>query len=449
MERRAFSSVALKETAHQQRWLMVFLLLAPINALMVFDRVALIVASPILQANLHLTLMDLAILVSRVLWTYSLLQIPAGWCVTKFGEKRMMLLALALWSVSTLATPLAQTFLGLVMLRLLLGLGQAPDWPASVAGVRSWFVLAERSRGTSIILAGQYLGAALAGPVTTMIVAKSSWQTPFYLYGAIGLVLAVLWGRYYRERSGEEAAPLETWPNASTKFLFLTLVRSRQFWCLGGTYACILFVASFITFLMPHYLLEQRHVTYQTMGWLVGIPPIFLWVSVVMAGMIADGVLQRTNSVWMARVPLGGVGCIFAGCALEATAWMEGIIQATTCLCLAFFFLGFAQVSLWSAVQDLTKHYTGILTGWTTACGNIASAAGPILIAEVVQTTGSWKLGLALPLSAGFLGALLIWLTKPHIPIPTAHAEADEVEDNLGAVDGQLLPAQAVSSGEI
>lgn len=449
MERRPCPPLALWETAQPQRWPMVFLLLAPINALMVFDRIALIVASPILQSNLHLTLMDLAILVSSVLWTYSLLQIPAGWCVTKFGEKRLMLLALVLWSVSTIATPLAQTFLGLVVLRLLLGLGQAPDWPASVAGVRSSFVLAERSRGTSTILAGQYLGAALAGPVTTMIVAKSNWQAPFYLYGATGLILAMLWIRYYRERRGEGAEPIEASSNISAKLLFDALIRSRQFWCLGGTYACILFVASFITFLMPHYLLDQLHVTYQTMGWLVGIPPIFLWGSVVMAGMIADRILQRTGSVWMARVPLGGLGCILAGCALEATSWMEGFISATACLCLAFFFLGFAQVSLWSAVQDLSKHYTGVLTGWTTAFGNLASAAGPILIAEVVQSTGSWKLGLSLPLGAGFLGALLIWLTKPHIPIPTANAELDEDEDSCGAVDGHPLPTWPVSSGEI
>jgi len=432
------SAHAVTRASPSKKWMMLLLLLAPINAMYIFDRVALTVASPIIQAKLGLTLIDVTVLVSSVLWTYSLLQIPVGWCVTKFGERRMMLIALLLWSVSTILTPLAQTFSGLILLRLLLGIGQSPDWSASVATVRSWFGPTERSRGTSVILAAMYLGGAIASPITAMIVARAGWRMPFYIFGGIGLVQTLLWFWCYKppasvESASDDGASMESSPDVRPVPLMMALIRSPQFWCLGASYACILTIQSFIAFLLPNFLIHQRHVAFQTMGWLVGIPSIFLWSSVVAAGVIADRVLRKTGSVWLARTPLGCLGCLIAGCATEGTAWIHDIVPMTACLCVSYFCLGFAQVSLWSAVQDLTKHYTGVLAGWAQAWGNLAYAGGPILMAVVVQNTGSWKLGLGLPLAAGFLGALLIWWIKPQAPISTVRPVTEEPAPGTGA----------------
>lgn len=403
-------------TDSARKWLTVLLLVAPINAMLVFDRVALIVVTPILQKELQLTLVDTSVLISAVMWSYALLQIPAGWSVTRFGIKAMMFGALLLWSTVTILTPLAQTFYGLILLRLLLGIGQSPDWPASVAAVRSWFGPTERSKGTSILLAGQYIGSALAAPVTTFIVVRTSWHMPFYIYGTVGLVLTAMWFLYYRDRrvsASTEEAP----PPLRAKIVFAALLRSPQFWSLGGTYACIAFTACFINYMLPQYLIDHRGVDYQLMGLLVGLPSVFLWGSVFVAGFFADAIVRKTGSIWKARVPLGCVGSIVAGLAAGATDWVDGIVPMAACLCLSFFALGFAQITLWSMAQDLTKHYTGVLTGWASAWGNLLAAAGPIAIAHVVQSTGSWKVGLALPVVGGLLGALMIWSTKPHKPL--------------------------------
>lgn len=398
-----------------QKWGTLLGLLVPINALLVFDRVALIVVTPILQTQLKLSLVDTTVLISAVMWSYALLQIPAGWLVTRFGIRAMMLGALFLWSSVTLLTPFAKSLSALIALRLLLGVGQSPDWPASVAAVRSWFGATDRSRGVSILLAGQYVGAALAAPVTTMIVSRTTWQFPFYLYGAFGLILTAAWFACYRERSSGEGGLERPSPDAAR--IFPSLLRSRQFWCLGGTYACIAFIACFINYMLPHYLMERRHIGYAAMGWLVGVPMLSLWISVFFAGAAADRIMKRTSSVWTARVPMGCLGMVGAGCATGAVDWVGGTVPMAACLCLSFFCLGFAQVSLWSIAQDLTKHYTGFLTGWASAWGNLLAAAGPILIAEVVESSGSWRVGLALPLVVGFLGAAMIVGTRPHEPL--------------------------------
>lgn len=408
-------------TTTTRRWL-TLTLLALINALMVFDRIALIVAIPIIKAEFHLTLVDTTILISAVMWSYGLLQIPAGWCVSRFGAKRMMLAALALWSAATIVTPLAHSFLALVALRSLLGVGQSPDWPASVATIRTWFDPMQRSRGTATLLAGQYLGVALAAPVTAAIVAKAGWQLPFYLYGVVGLILTVLWFVFFRERE-EDAYVRHERRKIQTRQLVESLLHSPQFWALGGIYACVSFTACFINYLLPHYLIEQRHLDYQLMGWLVGMPSVFLWGAAFVAGPISDGLLRTTGSVWAARVPLGCLGCVVAGLATGATDWFQGVGPMTVCLCLSFVGVGFAQVALWSVVQDLSGSYTGVLTGWAAAWGNLAAAAGPIVIAEVVQHTGSWRIGLSLPILAGALGAILVRASKPDMPIKIAPVE--------------------------
>lgn len=404
----------------RRKWVSVLLFLAPINALMVFDRIALIVVTPILQSQLHLTLVETTVLISAVMWSYALFQIPAGWAVTRFGTRTTMFGALLVWSIATLVTPLANSFLALVLIRVVLGIGQSPDWPASVATVRSWFEVGERSKGTSVLLAGQYIGAALAAPVTTMIVLRSNWHVPFYLYGVLGLGLAAAWFLFFRERQDIVDRELSTSQKPAVWPVFLSLLRSSQFWALGGTYGAIACAASFINYMLPHYLIEHRRIDYALMGWLVGLPSVFLWLSVVVAGAIGDRVVKRTGSVKLARVPAGCVGAIVAGCATGATDWVDGTIPLAACLCLSFFGVGFVQVSLWSMAQDLTRNYTGLLTGWASAWGNLSAALGPILIAAVVEATGSWKLGLAIPIAAGFVAALMIWASRPDCMIRLA-----------------------------
>src|SRR5690606_17962842 len=120
--------------------------LMPINALMTLDRAALVLLAPTFLAVFGLTLFETTLLISVIIWTYSALQIPAGWAVSRFGVRWTMAIGLIVWSSSMLLTPLAQGFIGLLVLRIILGMGQSPDWSASLAAVKAMFNPTQRAR---------------------------------------------------------------------------------------------------------------------------------------------------------------------------------------------------------------------------------------------------------------------------------------------------------------
>ena len=55
------------------------------------------------------------------------------------------------------------------------------------------FAKDEKGRASSALLAGSYFGPVLAPVVTIAIVNAFNWQAVFYIFGAVGIVIAALW----------------------------------------------------------------------------------------------------------------------------------------------------------------------------------------------------------------------------------------------------------------
>lgn len=406
----------LSTLSPSRRWETVFGLLMPINALLTIDRTAIIMTAPILMRELNISLVQTTFLTSAVLWTYSLLQIPAGWAISRFGTRLMMAVALFVWSLSMLLTPLAQSFAALLVLRVALGAGQAPDWAASVASVRAMFDPTQRARANSALLGGMYLGTAIGGPLTGTIIAAANWQLAFYIYGVLGFGLALLWLVFFVEPNNSHRNLTGDSINLGFVASFKAIGRSVQFWSVGGTYFFILTIQAVIL-VTPLFLASKFSSDVTTIGWMFGAVSLSKYGSVLLAGVLADLVLRRTGSIWLARTPMLGIGMIASGCAATAAAFVPGVIPTLVCLCLYSLGIGFAQVALWSSVQDLTSTYTGAFTGFTTACGNFAYGTAPMLIALIVEAGYGWKVAFTMFGLAGIAGAVLCLINRPDRPI--------------------------------
>ena len=171
------------------RWWIVFGLVGPITFVMSLDRTAIVVAAPTIQQEYGFTLLQMSLVLTSFNWTYAALQVPAGWLAQRFGPRRALAWANIAWSVLTIATPLGFGMQSFVAIRMLLGAGQAADWPASVLALKRWFPRQERSQGNSVLLGGLYLGPIAAAPLTTLVIASFGWRTAFYLFGSLGVIL--------------------------------------------------------------------------------------------------------------------------------------------------------------------------------------------------------------------------------------------------------------------
>ena len=111
------------------------------------DRAALSIGNVLIRHDLGLSVADMGLLLSAFLWAYAFAQLPAGGMVDRFGPRRLLTGALALWSLAQALAGLVTGFGQFVVVRAVLGLGEAPQFPSSARVVRDWF--GGRDRGTA------------------------------------------------------------------------------------------------------------------------------------------------------------------------------------------------------------------------------------------------------------------------------------------------------------
>src|SRR6266436_2472730 len=80
-------------------WLVIVLLGVALT-ISQMDRMLLSIAAPTMMSERHISGTTLGILLSSFAWTYTLLQLPSGWLVDRFGAKLVLGLAFAFWSTA-------------------------------------------------------------------------------------------------------------------------------------------------------------------------------------------------------------------------------------------------------------------------------------------------------------------------------------------------------------
>lgn len=402
----------MTDTEHKYAFLrgdvIILLILCFVNLSLSLDKQALSVVAPIMQSEFNLTLLEITLVISAMSWAYSAAQLPSGWLTEKVGARTLLVVATAAWGIVTMLTPFASGFASLILLRVLLGLGQAPDWIASVYVLSRRFGDGQRSTATSILLSANYLGLVIGGPISLWLLKTFHWQANFYIYGAAGVVMAVIC--FFTPGLDVAGTDAEKKERAKVKAPIKAILTSSQVWAICFVYYAMVTLFGFFWAMLPIYLKSARHIDLHDMSWLISVPYIFLWVGVLATGRVSDRIMTKSGSKWHARVPLGTtgllIGAIGMGCMVIAPTPM--LIGAS--LCVALLGIGFVGNTIWSTVQDVGASFAGILSGWVSFCGHLASGTSLVAISVLVERTGSWEVALLLPIGIGLAGACA-WLT--------------------------------------
>src|SRR6202000_329562 len=162
------------------------------------DRATLAVANPLIREELGVSIADMGYLLSAFLWAYAFSQLPTGAMVDRIGPRILLTLGLSLWSLAQLAGGLVQGFGQFFGARLLLGIGEAPQFPTGARVVRDWFNQRDRGLATGVFNCASSLGTAIAVPLLTYLMLSFGWRTMFVIMGVAGLVVAAFWYLLFR-----------------------------------------------------------------------------------------------------------------------------------------------------------------------------------------------------------------------------------------------------------
>lgn len=371
-----------------RKWFVVILLaLGMVIAYVDRANLSVVLALPEFRQLFNLSDADRGVLNSAFFWTYALLQIPVGWLVDRYGTKLPYAIGFVFWSITSAATGLVQNVSQLVFARLLLGVGESISTTASVRWIRSNCREEERGLATGIVFSGTKFGAAMGAPVTVFLVTQFNWRLMFFITGLGGLVWLAGWQLLVKKDEQTSAGPSRTGGQAG----LLQMMKTPTMWgIILGTFSYNYFIYFCLTWL-PAYLVEARHLSLDSMGLYTMFSFGGMAVVGILAGWMADRIIQRGADPVLTRKVFTILGF------LVASTEVFGALSYSRSVALFFAVfslsgLGLATANYWALTQTLVpKAMIGRVVGVQNFASNASGVVAAILTGWLKQATGSYQ----------------------------------------------------------
>src|ERR1700690_1272708 len=179
--------------------------------MIMLDNTVVNVALPSIERDLHVSIESLEWIVTAYALTFAALLITGGKLADMFGRRRIFMIGIVIFTLSSLACGLAPSAGFLIGARAVQGIGAALMNPATLSIITATF--APRERGQAIgIWAGVSAMALAIGPlVGGLIVDNINWNWIFFInvpVGIVGLVVSQLVIKESRDTSHEQSIDL-------------------------------------------------------------------------------------------------------------------------------------------------------------------------------------------------------------------------------------------------
>ncbi len=204
-------------------WIVVGLLWF-VSMLNYLDR--LLIASMRIPIKEDITMTDaqFGMLTSSFLLIYGILSPVGGYLADRYSRKWVIFTSLLFWSVVTLITGFVHTYTNFLIARSVMGISEAFYMPAAVAMVMDYHKGSTRSKASGILMTGLYAGMALGG-LGGYIATIWSWRLGYHLFGAIGIVYAVIIFFTLKDAPKEDAETEQT-TDEKERFSVLPMLKS-------------------------------------------------------------------------------------------------------------------------------------------------------------------------------------------------------------------------------
>ncbi len=357
------------------------------------DRQAIFAVFPKLKEEFGFDPVQLGLIGSAFMWVYSAGAPFAGYLCDRFRRKNLILGGCLFWSFVTVTTGWCSKLWHFVTVRALEGLGETFYFPASMALVSDYHNHRTRSRALSFHQSSVYVGTILGSWIGAWFAEHVGWRLGFYLFGSLGMVLAVVLFRFLREPArGEADAAAEPHPAAtdgdgaavSVDEALRLIFRSPAVPLLMLAFVAANFVATIFLTWTPTFLVEKFGFKLTSAG-LSGTVFIHLAsaFSVPVAGLLADKLSRRFAGGRMLVQASG----LLVGAGFVA---LVGNTNDKTTLILAMTVFGackgFYDSGIFASVYDLVEpRARGTAAGLMNTVGWGGGALGPLFVGLVTK----------------------------------------------------------------
>ena len=381
------------------------------------DRLAISVLAPTIMKALHLSDGDYGWIVAAFSIAYLVGAPLAGRFIDRVGARRGLVASVILWSVVAAAHALVPGMFVLFMLRILLGIAEAPSFPGAAQTITRVLPPSERSLGFGILFCGSSFGAMIAPPLVTWLEVRYGWRLALVGTSVVGLTWVPIWitltGRGWAKKALDANptadVPPETAPgqplrapilkaaiDAGVPFSWTRLLRRPSV-----LRAAIMIVAaapltSFVLAWGAKLLVDTYRIPQSQVGRYLWLPPAVFDLGSIGFGYLATlrDRRARTSHPFLLLAALG-FALVLASQPLARTAW-----GATTVLAICMVGTGGMYALVTSDVMHrLPKPWIARSAGITAAAQSLAIILTNPVVGSLKQHTGTYTIvtvGLAL-----------------------------------------------------
>ena len=393
------------------------------------------VAAQRMQAEFHLTNVQIGWILSSFIIGYGIVQLPVGILVDRWGPHRFLGFAALCWSLlhgvtgftGYLASKLQINLESvLLVVRFAMGVAQAAVLPCCIKTVASWMPPRERAAGSGLFMAGIGIGGGLAPPIIVAMTLWQGWPASFYVLSAVGLLLAGFWLRYGSDTpetnlhvSAEELTIIrsDSSPRAAVekRVPYTALLKNRRVWCLALSYG-VAGYPSYVFFTWFFlYVVNVRGVDLRAGGYWSALPSIAVALGTIIGGRISDRLTLRFGK-GPGRLTIALGGAASAALLIMVGARVENAGIAVVLLSLGAGFHLFGQVASWAGAIDLASSRAATLFGIMNTLAQGAGAIAPVLTPVIAARFG-WTAALDFAAALAALAGILWIFVRPERPV--------------------------------
>ncbi len=411
------------------RWALILWMFV-MSAIAFLDRVNISIAGQALAREYRLSNLQLGWVFSAFVLGYALFQAPGGRLADRFGPRRVIALGVVWWGLFTTLTALVPAALALALplllvVRFVLGNGEAVVYPSSNRLVASWIPTAERGIANGLIFAGVGAGAGITPPLITYVMVHWGWRWSFYASALIGLAAGAIWYLIARDSPRdhpwigqrelahiEAGLPVPVGPASGREAPpWRRIVGNRNvrvvtlaYFTFG--YASYIFFTWFFT-----YLNKVRGLDLKASAIYSTIPFLAMAICSPLGGWAADVLVGRYGRR-VGRCGVAAFGMGLAAVFLALATQVKSAQLASVALAGGAGALYLSQSAYWAVTADIAGPWAGFTSGLMNMGGQIGGAVTASLTPWIAQHFG-WSASFLVAATLAAAGSAAWLLVDP------------------------------------
>jgi sugar phosphate permease len=343
------------------------------------DRQIFNVVLPSIRDDLNLSDPEMGLIASVFILFYALMVPVGGLLGDRLKKKYVIVFSLIIWSLATLTTGLSYTLVQLIILRsIATGGGEAFYAPSSSALICEYHTTT-RSTALSIHQAASYLGVVASGYLTGYIADQFGWRTAFYVFGAFGIILAIILKFRIKDNPNINNSDMPSESKIRVRDLLIVFFKKPTAILLTLAFAGMIFVnVSFLTW-MPTFLHEKFNFSLARAGF---DSTFYHFVAAFIGVLVGAGITDRlAPKVMRIRGFIQMIGLLMAAPFIFLMSKSGSFLVIYISLAIFGFCRGLYDCNIFAALYDvIEKPYRSTATGIMLMFAFIVGSSAPYIL---------------------------------------------------------------------